>query len=980
MTLPISGEIKISEVRDEFGGTDPSSLSEYYGVDTGVPASGQISMSDFYGASSFTAPLGNIITSTPNKILQIYVASVAGTASININWGDGTNEDKDITSGEMINHSYVAAGVYQLTVKGAEKLGVLELGSTEIQIDGALLPNVADQKYHLSSDPAYPSTGTVNLRDKMVNLEFNESNSSDVSAVGDMVINTADIPLGMRTLKCNTHACKIVGDIADIQATWFTQLSDPFVSEMTGNISKFDGSPMGWLNVGGSNTISGTIDNLSSQMRSFIVTGNNTLTGNISAFAANVLDIVIGGNSSISGALSSISAATSLKRFEVYGTNTITGTPAEIPKISQLKIFILDGLNTVTGDVGGIQTDYLDNISIKGHNTISGGFNDLGGMTGKSIEFGGYNTISGWLTNLAGSKGNPKSIILDGNNTITGDISGVGNSIETLIVRGHSTVDASSLSDFPMAGSTTPKKTIIVTPLSGGLPTEAIDRILANSREKYYLWNDPKVITLDGANKGRSVASQPSVDNLEANGFTLTLNDIAVPETPEGYFVAVLDGGGTIRVEMRGMEGSAGFNADIDWGDGETETVTILPDSMKDIYHTYSAESTGFFGFTGNFPEPLNYLRTTMVPVVVKTGETLPSEYHSYQFFGSSPPMCVGGMDELWSGTKGFNGSFVNGIVTGDGVGFNVDLDNSPSAMTFFPWSLYGCSATGDIANFSGTSLSCLTEKCTLFGKIEDLNAATYNIEVGGQNTISGDIGLAITKMTNLREIEVEGNNTITGSISGISTLASLKYFIIGGNNTVSGSFFGCTTKLHNFDVRGNNTISGSFTGQSDIPSPWLRVEGNNTLTGDISNIVALLAAGGYSYFNQFIILGNNTISGDLAGFNWAALAAFDVKGNNTIDAFTGLDNNLALPAEMTSLSLNPVSGGLSSAEVDALATSAAKTAWKEVSVMAAQGAKFSNPVSNSMVFELGGANGAYTADSNLRRQILAGKGVTVLP
>jgi len=51
MTLQTTGIIKFSEIQTEFGGSNPISLSEYYGVDT-VPASGIIAMSDFYGTSS----------------------------------------------------------------------------------------------------------------------------------------------------------------------------------------------------------------------------------------------------------------------------------------------------------------------------------------------------------------------------------------------------------------------------------------------------------------------------------------------------------------------------------------------------------------------------------------------------------------------------------------------------------------------------------------------------------------------------------------------------------------------------------------------------------------------------------------------------------------------------------------------------------------------------------------------------------------
>lgn len=52
MALQTSGAISINDIVGEFGGTAPHALSEYYGVDTGVPASGTISISDFYGTSA----------------------------------------------------------------------------------------------------------------------------------------------------------------------------------------------------------------------------------------------------------------------------------------------------------------------------------------------------------------------------------------------------------------------------------------------------------------------------------------------------------------------------------------------------------------------------------------------------------------------------------------------------------------------------------------------------------------------------------------------------------------------------------------------------------------------------------------------------------------------------------------------------------------------------------------------------------------
>ena len=52
MTLQSSGAISLNDVAGEFGGSTPHSLSEYYGVASGVPSSGTISLSNFYGTSN----------------------------------------------------------------------------------------------------------------------------------------------------------------------------------------------------------------------------------------------------------------------------------------------------------------------------------------------------------------------------------------------------------------------------------------------------------------------------------------------------------------------------------------------------------------------------------------------------------------------------------------------------------------------------------------------------------------------------------------------------------------------------------------------------------------------------------------------------------------------------------------------------------------------------------------------------------------
>jgi hypothetical protein len=50
MPLTATGELKLSQIAAEFNDTAPHGMSEFYSAATGIPASGQIGVTDFYGA------------------------------------------------------------------------------------------------------------------------------------------------------------------------------------------------------------------------------------------------------------------------------------------------------------------------------------------------------------------------------------------------------------------------------------------------------------------------------------------------------------------------------------------------------------------------------------------------------------------------------------------------------------------------------------------------------------------------------------------------------------------------------------------------------------------------------------------------------------------------------------------------------------------------------------------------------------------
>ena len=91
MALQSSGQIKMTDVSGEFGGIAPHTLKEYYGVASGVPSSGEISLKDFYGTSSV------IVQAATDGQTNQNLSTVFGSA-----WGQSTNKEYQVGSGVEI--------------------------------------------------------------------------------------------------------------------------------------------------------------------------------------------------------------------------------------------------------------------------------------------------------------------------------------------------------------------------------------------------------------------------------------------------------------------------------------------------------------------------------------------------------------------------------------------------------------------------------------------------------------------------------------------------------------------------------------------------------------------------------------------------------------------------------------------------------------------------------------------------------------
>ena len=85
--LPSSGALSLSAISQEFGDVAPHSLSEFYGIVSGIPASGAISFNNFYGKSDTRCfPQGQAVYTgagtytwtPPNGLLTVSVFCVGG--------------------------------------------------------------------------------------------------------------------------------------------------------------------------------------------------------------------------------------------------------------------------------------------------------------------------------------------------------------------------------------------------------------------------------------------------------------------------------------------------------------------------------------------------------------------------------------------------------------------------------------------------------------------------------------------------------------------------------------------------------------------------------------------------------------------------------------------------------------------------------------------------------------------------------------
>lgn len=369
----------------------------------------------------------------------IEFADITSSATFYINWGDGTT-DTYTTGTSSPTHTYASA------FTGNIKLQVTSYANiTKFEIAGGV-----DQPQP-SSNTNFPVVIQGSEIARLTALTWLITRSS----VKTTNITTSQLANTISTL--NLDYSEISGSVNNLPSA-LTACYITYLTTISGTLSQlFTKCPsLVVFEVGGSNTITGTISSLNPNMVSFVVQGANTINGNLDTLPTlnSLTAFSVGGNNYITGDLSDFDF-TDIVTFAIGGntnhyqpTSNITGDIDSIASLTGntvMTTFIVnDGLNTISGDidnfpsslttliVGGESALYtssgntlsgdittlpsgLINVAISGKNTIMGDVSDWAYPACLYYTFGGLNTLSGDLNDLPP---NVKYVKLSGNNTI----------------------------------------------------------------------------------------------------------------------------------------------------------------------------------------------------------------------------------------------------------------------------------------------------------------------------------------------------------------------------------------------------------------------------------------------------------------------------------------------------------------------------------------------------------------------------------
>jgi hypothetical protein len=230
-------------------------------------------------------------------------------------------------------------------------------------------------------------------------------------------------------------------------------------------------------------------------------------------------------------------------------------------------------------------------------------------------------------------------------------------------------------------------------------------------------------------------------------------------------------------------------------------------------------------------------------------------------------------------------------VVTQSGANTSFDIGDLPSGLTYY----YN------------------TGSNTTSGNIANLPSGVTHYYNTGSNTTSGDIANLPSGVTHYYNT---GSNTTSGDIANLPS--GLTWYHNTGSNTTSGNIANLPSGVTYYYNIGSNTTSGNI---ANLPSglTYYYNAGSNTTSGDIAN----LPSGLTWYYN----IGSNTTSGNIANLP-SGVTYYRNQGSNTVSDYTPGSGGRAWANNFNRMHSVPVSGGLTSEEVDELLIDLANATW----------------------------------------------------
>lgn len=154
MVLPLSGQISLLSLQNEFGGSNPIGIDEYYSSG-GAPGSGQIGINTFYGrfANWTTYMMGNGDTNSHSGNIVVPGSSRSPTV-FTINFNRTTIDFTGTLSiyvNEVLNSTYTNGAVGNINVANPSiSFGSSNIRFSSIIVDASSLPAPSPSEWKVS--------------------------------------------------------------------------------------------------------------------------------------------------------------------------------------------------------------------------------------------------------------------------------------------------------------------------------------------------------------------------------------------------------------------------------------------------------------------------------------------------------------------------------------------------------------------------------------------------------------------------------------------------------------------------------------------------------------------------------------------------------------------------------------------------------------------------------------------------------------